>query len=114
MVCAVDFQSPERQSDNRTMSHGSWVTENREVTGSKEASMKYICLGYLEPGKIEGMTEGERHATFDDCFEYNDHLRANGHLVAEVPLQPPETALTLYWKNGNVATTDGPYAETRG
>ncbi|MFZ1006797.1 MAG: hypothetical protein WAN65_08175 [Candidatus Sulfotelmatobacter sp.] len=46
--------------------------------------MKYICLGYLEPGKFEGMTEDERRATFDDCFEYNDHLRANGHLVAEV------------------------------
>ena len=75
--------------------------------------MKYICLGYIEPGKFEGMTEDERHATFDECFEYNDHLRANGHLVAEVPLQPPETALTLYWKNGRVATTDGPYAETK-
>jgi hypothetical protein len=74
--------------------------------------MKYICLGYLEPGKIEGMTEDERHAMLDDCFEYNDHLRANGHLVAEVP-QPPGTALTLYWKNGKVATTDGPYAETK-
>ena len=75
--------------------------------------MKYICLGYMEPGKFEGMTEDERHAIFDECFEYNDHLRANGHLVAEVPLQPPETALTLYWKNGKVATTDGPYAETK-
>jgi hypothetical protein len=60
--------------------------------------MKYICLGYIEPGTFEGMTEDERYATFDECFEYNDHLRANGHLVAEVPLQPPETALTLYWK----------------
>src|SRR5579864_3293080 len=75
--------------------------------------MKYICLGYLEPGKFEGMTEDERHLTLDECFEYNDHMRANGHLVAEVPLQPPETALTLYWKNGKVATTDGPYAETK-
>src|SRR6202050_1068376 len=75
--------------------------------------MKYICLGYLEPGKFEGMTEDERRAVFDDCFEYNDHPRANGHLVAEVPLQPPETAVTLHEKNGKVATTDGPYAETK-
>ena len=75
--------------------------------------MKYICLGYLEPGKIEGMTEDERNAMLDEVFEYNDHLRANGHLVAEAPLQPPATALTLYWKNGKVATTDGPYAETK-
>src|ERR1700692_3251985 len=75
--------------------------------------MKYICLGYLEPGKFEGMSEAARDAVFDACFEHNDHLRANGHLVAEVALQPPETALTLYWKNGKVATTDGPYAETK-
>jgi hypothetical protein len=59
------------------------------------------------------MTEDERHAVLDECFEHNDHLRANGHLVAEVPLQPPETALTLHWKNDKVATTDGPYAETK-
>ena len=75
--------------------------------------MRYICLGYIEPGKFEGMTEGERNAVFDDCFEHNDHLRANGHLVDEIGLQPPETAVTLYWKNGKVATTDGPYAETK-
>jgi hypothetical protein len=43
----------------------------------------------------------------------NDRLRANGHVAAEVPLQPPETAVTLYWKNGKIATTDGPYAETK-
>jgi hypothetical protein len=75
--------------------------------------MKYICLGYIESGKFEGMTEDERNAVFDECFEYNDHLRANGHLVAEDGLQPPETAVTLYWKEGKVATTDGPYAETK-
>src|SRR4029434_5327278 len=79
----------------------------------KGRTMKYICLGYIEPGTFEGMTEDERHAVLDECFEHNDHLRANGHLVAEVPLQPPDTALTLYCKIGKVATTDGPYAETK-
>jgi len=75
--------------------------------------MKYICLGYIQPGKVEGMTDDERNAMLDECFEHNDHLRANGNVVAELPLQPPETAITLYWKNGKVATTDGPYAETK-
>ena len=75
--------------------------------------MKYICLGYYEPKKIAAMTEDERNAMFDECFEYDDHLRANGHFGAGEALQPPETALTLYWKNGKVATTDGPYAETK-
>jgi hypothetical protein len=75
--------------------------------------VKYVCLGYIKPGTFEDMTDDERHAVLDECFEHNDHLRANGHLVAELALQPPETALTLYWKDGKVATTDGPYAETK-
>ena len=75
--------------------------------------MKYICLGYIEPGKIEGMTDEVRNAMFDESFEHNDYMRASGHTVAEIALQPPETAITLYWKNGKVATTDGPYAETK-
>src|SRR6202790_4509005 len=75
--------------------------------------MKYICLGYYEPEKHAGMTEDERNAMFDECFEYDDHLRANGHFAGGEALQPSETALTLYWKNGKVATTDGPYVETK-
>ena len=75
--------------------------------------MKYICLGYYEPAKHAAMTEDERNAMFDECFEYDDHLRANGHFAGGEALQPPETALTVYWKNGKVATTDGPYAETK-
>jgi hypothetical protein len=74
--------------------------------------MKYICLGYYDKGKFDGMTEAERNAMFDACFEYDDHLRASGQADGEA-LQGPETALTLYWKNGKVATTDGPYAETK-
>jgi hypothetical protein len=79
----------------------------------KERPMKYICLGYYDPARHAAMTEQEREAMFDECFEYDDHLCANGHFVGGEALQPSETALTLYWKNGKVATTDGPYAETK-
>ena len=75
--------------------------------------MKYICLGYYDKVKFEAMTESERNGMFDRCFEYDDHLRANGHWGGGEALQGPETALTLSWKNGKVATTDGPYAETK-
>jgi hypothetical protein len=75
--------------------------------------MKYICLGYIEKSKLEGMSEIERNEMMDSCFTYDDHLRANGHFAGGEALQPPDTALTLYWKNGKVAVTDGPYAETK-
>jgi hypothetical protein len=75
--------------------------------------MKYICLGYYDKDKFEAMTENERNAMFDRCFEYDDHLRANGYWGGGEALQGPETALTVSSKNGKVATTDGPYAETK-
>ena len=75
--------------------------------------MKYICLGYYDATKHEAKTDEERHAMFDECFDYDDYLRANGHWAGGEALQPAETALRLYWKNGKVATTDGPYAETK-
>src|SRR5690349_24547756 len=79
----------------------------------RRRTMKYVCLGYYDKGKFEGMTAAEQNAMFYTCFDYDDHLRANGHWVGGEGLQPAETALTVYWKNGKVATTDGPYAETK-
>jgi len=75
--------------------------------------MKYVCLGYYDKSKFDGMTAAEQNAMFDTCFDYDDHLRANGHWAGGEALQPAETALTVYWKNGKVAITDGPYTETK-
>jgi hypothetical protein len=75
--------------------------------------MKFICLGYYDKSKFDGLTADEQKAMFDSCFEYDAHLRSNGHYASGEALQPPETASTLYWKNGKVAATDGPYAETK-
>ncbi len=75
--------------------------------------MKYICLGYIEPNKFETMTETERNAMLDECFSYDDVLKKNGHFAGGEALQSPSTATTLRWKNGKVAVTDGPYAETK-
>jgi len=38
--------------------------------------VKYLCFGYYDKGKFDGMTESERNAMFDTCLEYDDHLRA--------------------------------------
>ena len=75
--------------------------------------MKYICLGYIEPNKFETMSDSERNAMLDECFNYDDELRENGHFAGGEALQGPNTATTLRWKNGKVSVTDGPYAETK-
>lgn len=75
--------------------------------------MKYVCLGYIAPNKFENLSETDRNAFVDECFTYDDELRANGHFAGGEALQPPQTAATLRWENGKVAITDGPYAETK-
>lgn len=75
--------------------------------------MKYICLGYIEPNKFESLSDSERNAMVDECFTYDDVLRKNGHFAGGEALQNAASAVTLRWKDGKVAVTDGPYAETK-
>src|SRR5262247_3900333 len=79
----------------------------------RRRTMKYICLGYYDKTKFDAMAEAERNAMFDACFEYDDHLRANGHWAGGEALQPAETARTVRRKDSKVVITDGPYAETK-
>jgi hypothetical protein len=71
----------------------------------------YACFGYYDKGKSDAMTASERNSLFDTCFEYDDHLRANGHWAGGEALHGPETILTLSWTDGELTTTAGPFAE---
>lgn len=75
--------------------------------------MKYVCLGYIEANKFESLSETDRNAMVDECLTYDDILRENGHFAGGEALQSANTAATLRWKDGKVAITDGPYAETK-
>lgn len=75
--------------------------------------MKYICLGYVDPHTFASVPESEFHGMMDDCFTYDDELRAKGHFTQGLALQPPPSAKTLHFKNKQVVVTDGPFAETK-
>ncbi len=75
--------------------------------------MKFVCLGYMEAGKFEGMSKSERNAFVDGCFAYDDVLRKNGHFAGGEGLQPAGTAVTLRFRGGKVTVTDGPFTETK-
>src|SRR5215467_9264681 len=75
--------------------------------------MKYVCLGYVEPGKFEAMPESDRNAFVDGCLTYDDVLRKNGHFAGGEALQPANEAVTLRFRGGKVSVTDGPFAETK-
>ncbi|HXD16587.1 MAG TPA: YciI family protein [Vicinamibacterales bacterium] len=68
--------------------------------------MKYLCLVYMEKDKLHTVPDSE-------CLACGSGFRESGLLVAAEALQPVETATTVRVRNGKVAITDGPFAETK-
>ena len=75
--------------------------------------MKFVCFGYYDETKWEGLSAREQNAMMDECFAYDDVLRREGHFVSGEGLDVARNATTLRWKSGKVIVTDGPYAETK-
>lgn len=75
--------------------------------------MKYICLGYMNEEIWETVSESERNTFMDECFNYDDTLRKNGHFAGGEALQDARNAISLRWQSGKVSVTDGPFAETK-
>lgn len=68
--------------------------------------MKYLCLVYLDDAQWSAVPDAE-------CAQYGKGLRDSGHWVAGQALQPRHTATTVRVRNGQLAVTDGPFAETK-
>lgn len=75
--------------------------------------MKFICLGYFDESAWDRLSESEQKVLMDECFDYDDELRKGGHFAGGEALQGARSAVTLRYRNGEVAVTDGPYAETK-
>ena len=68
--------------------------------------MKYLCLVYGEEHKMREVDDLH-------CLAFDESVRKSGHCVASEALQPVATATTVRVRNGKVAVTDGPFAETK-
>ena len=51
--------------------------------------MKFVCLGYIKENQFESMSEADRNAMVEECFTYDDYLRAHGHFAGGETLQGP-------------------------
>jgi len=70
--------------------------------------MKYALLVYSEPGSHD-LPETELKRVLDGYVS----LRAEPGYVDSAQLHPPEMATTVREQNGQVLTTDGPFADTK-
>ena len=75
--------------------------------------MRYICLAYEEEDKLTALTKSEWDGLRQETLDYVKRLREKGHLIAAEPLQSVKTATTVRVRDGKLAITDGPFAETK-
>ena len=68
--------------------------------------MKYLCLVYLDEKRLDELPD-------EDCVAYDTSIRASGHCVASEALESVQTATTVRMRDGKLAITDGPFAETK-
>ncbi len=54
-----------------------------------------------------------RSHPFQEYTEFTNAIRSNGHYLGCNRLLPPDEAITVRVRNGQVTTTDGPYVETK-
>lgn len=71
--------------------------------------MKYALLINEKPGAYDGLSESEREALTGEYME----IRNQPSCIDGAHLQPAHTATTLRAQDGQLLTTDGPFADTK-
>jgi hypothetical protein len=68
--------------------------------------MKYLCLVYLDEKRLDELPD-------EDCVEFDTAIRNSGQCLASEALESVQAATTVRVRDGRVAVTDGPFAETK-
>ena len=85
----------------------------RYSRGMATASRRYLCLIHLDEAKLAELPARELSDLNAAHLDFNDRLRASGHLIAAEALTPAAAAATVRVRNGAPSITDGPFAETK-
>lgn len=75
--------------------------------------MRYMFLIYLDEARFAVMTQAERDGYGNAMLDYDEELIRSGHYVASEALKAPAEATTVRKWDGALATTDGPFMETK-
>ncbi|MDB4951127.1 MAG: YCII-related protein [Gemmatimonadetes bacterium] len=75
--------------------------------------MRYLCLIYDEEKHLAEMTPADSGAFMGEYNAFTESIRQGGQYVAGEALHPVQTATTVRIRNGQLSTTDGPFAETK-
>lgn len=75
--------------------------------------MKYLCLIYVDEKRLEAAGAETIVAVQEECRTQTEELAGQSRFIAGEKLQPSDTATMVRNRDGGVAVTDGPFAETK-
>ena len=73
--------------------------------------MKYLCLAYGDPKKMEALSKSEFEALVAKCVPMDEELRRTGQVVLTESLEWATT--TIRTREGKQIVTDGPFVSRR-
>jgi hypothetical protein len=75
--------------------------------------MQYLLLIYANEAEMAGKSPAAIASMMAEYTEFTKGIVQGGQFKAGDRLKPTSAATTVRVRNGQVATTDGPFAETR-
>jgi hypothetical protein len=82
-------------------------------TSTRPSGTQYMILIYGDEQQWAQMSEADGRAELAEYMRYTQEMAEAGVLRAGAPLHPSGTATTVRVRDGRIATTDGPFAETK-
>ena len=75
--------------------------------------MKFLVMIYNDDTLLDTLPPGKYDTMMNSCFKHADELRAEGHLLDSMQLEPPAQTKTVRVRNNRTMVVDGPFAEAR-
>ncbi|RDS82693.1 YciI family protein [Dyella psychrodurans] len=75
--------------------------------------MKFLVMIYNDDTLLDALPPGQYDKMMNGCFKHADELRAEGHLLDSMQLEPPALTKTIRVRNNQATVIDGPFAEAR-
>ncbi len=75
--------------------------------------MKYVMLVYQDERSAKAASDEQMAGSVARFKDFHEEVAASGHMQAATRLRHSDTATTVRLREGEILTTDGPYAETK-
>ena len=75
--------------------------------------MQYLCLIYDDERAWQQLPPAESEKIMGEFMAFTESVKKSGHYAGGNALAPTHAATTVRVRQGKVATTDGPFAETK-